>query len=89
MSYSPCHHNQHTEGVGGSIFHKTIIVGLSGPVQCKVSQWRVPAEQLGHQGEAGLLESLVPAGNWLEERDWLCSCSGSNSPGFNFNSTNS
>ena len=44
----------------------------------------MPAEQLGHQGEAGPLKSLGPAGNWLEARNGLCSCPSSSSSGFTF-----
>ena len=90
LSYSPCHNNQHAEGVGmvveGSILHNTIkiIIKPSGQVQCNVSQWRVPTEQLGHQGKAGSLISLSSAGNWPEARDGLFSCNSSDISSFTF-----
>ena len=83
LSYSPWQNNQLTDrvGVGVSILHKTII-GSSGQVQCNVSQLRGPVEQLGHQGKAGSLVSLGPAGNWLEARLKLFSCSSSDNSSF-------
>ena len=41
---------------------------LSGKVQCWESQERVPREQISHQGQAGVLVSFGPVGNWLQAR---------------------
>ena len=65
------------------ILHMIIKV-WSGQVQCWESEGWVPAEQLGHQGQAGVLLSLGPAGNWLQARNGLSSGSGSCFPDFTF-----
>ena len=72
-----------TEKEGWNIIHNTII-GSLGHVQSKVSQWWVPVEQLGHQGEARSLVSLGPPGHRLEAGNRLVSSSSSDSSSFTF-----